>query len=118
MKRFECDENHAQKFILRSDHERAGFHKFFFDRDWEDLSLYDLAINTGSFSPQTTAGMIKGVIDTEEFRAARDEAEMMLADLSLGHHIKTAIFFEERIPIQFFEIIVKKGVVTLRGIVV
>ena len=31
MKRFECDEQHAEKILRDSDYEKDGFHKFFFE---------------------------------------------------------------------------------------
>lgn len=115
--RYECDEAHAEKIILRSDHERAGFHKFFFDRDWEDNELYDLIINTGSFPLEVAADTIINIIKTKEFKAARKEADRQLTNLSLEHRIKTAILYEEQIVIQFLEVTANNGNVVLGGIV-
>ena len=116
-KRFECDERQVEKIIQHNDHERAGFHKFFFGYNWEDLSLYDLEISTGSFSAETAAKLIKDAANTGEFKAAQKETCLKLADLSLEHEIKTAIIYKEKVPIQFLEVFSNQGVVTLSGIV-
>jgi cytidylate kinase len=116
-KHFECDEQNAEKIIQHSDHERAGFHKFFFDYDWEDPTLYDLVINTGTFSAETSAALIKEAVYTGELKTVQKETRLKLTDLSLGHEIKTAIIYNEKVPIQFLEVSANQGVVTLSGIV-
>jgi cytidylate kinase len=117
MKRFDCDDRHALKYIHHSDNERAGFHNFFFDEDWEDLNLYDLIINTGSFSTQTAARLITDVVSTKEFSDLQENTTRMLADLCLQYEIKTGIVYTEKIMVQFLEVESKNAIVTLRGIV-
>jgi cytidylate kinase len=117
MERYNCDERSAQKFIQHSDNERAGFHKFFFDENWEDLSLYDLVINTASFSAETAARLIKDVMETDELKALQEDTSCKLADLCLQHEVKTGIIYREKILVQFLEVVANKGIVTLRGIV-
>ena len=78
MKRYECDERHAERVIQHSDHERAGFHKFFFDLHWEDPHLYDLVVNTGFFSVDSAARLIEGVVYTDEFKAEQEETNIKL----------------------------------------
>jgi hypothetical protein len=116
MKRFECDEQHAEKILQDSDHERAGFHKFFFGVNWENLYLYDLVINTGSFSAETAAQLIKDSVNTNEFEKAQEESALKLTDLCLEHEIKTGVIYKEKILVQFLEVIAHHGIVTLRGI--
>ena len=117
MKMFACDESHAEKIIQHSDNERAGFHKFFFDENWENLELYDLVINTDSFSTETTVQLIKNIVQTDEFKTAQKETGQKLADLCLEHEIKTTIIYKEKILLQFLEVTADRGIVTLRGIV-
>ncbi|NIM12258.1 MAG: BON domain-containing protein [Candidatus Aminicenantes bacterium] len=117
MKRLQCDKNHAVKLIQHSDHERAGFLRFFFGENWEEPSLYDLVINTGSFSAETAALSIKNIIDSDEFKASEKETRQKLEDLCLEHEIKTAIIYKDKILVQFLEVNSLQAVVTLRGIV-
>jgi len=116
-KRYECDEHHAEKIIRHNDRERAGYLKFFFEQDWEDINLYDLLINTGSLTASMAVRMISEVVETEEFEKDWLEATQKLTDLSLEHEARTRIIYKERIVVQFLEINVENQVMTLRGIV-
>ncbi|MCP4219637.1 MAG: phospholipid-binding protein [bacterium] len=118
MEGFQCDGAQAEKLILHSDHERAGFHKFFFDENWEDPNLYHLVLNTAAFSVGTAAELISSVVKTKGFKAAQKETEAAVADLILGHQIKTKILYDENVSVQFLEIVVAKGIATIRGIAV
>lgn len=116
MKRYDCDERHAARIIEHNDHERAGFHKFFFDGNWEETSLYDLVINTGSLSSEAAARLILDVANGAELMARQKETNLKLTDLSLEHRIKTDIIYTEKVSVQFLEIAADNGVVTLSGI--
>lgn len=118
MKRYECHERHAEKIILHNDHERAGFHKFFFDCNWEDAGLYDLVINTGFFSAESAARLIEAAVATSEFKAAQEGTLRELSDLSLAHDVKTHIVYKEKVSVQFLEVVAHESVVTVGGIVV
>jgi len=117
IERYSCDERQAQQFIQHSDSERAGFHKFFFDIDLENHNLYDLVINTGSLSPDCAVRMIEDVVGSEEFIAKKELTQRKLADYCLQYEITTGIIYENKILIQFLEVISENGKVTLRGIV-
>jgi osmotically-inducible protein OsmY len=115
-KRNECDERQAVKIIDQNDQERSGFHKFFFDCNWEDPGLYDLVINTGSLSAEAAARIIQDVAGSDEFTSRQKETLLKLDDLSLEHEIKTNIIYKEKLSIHFLEVFSEQGVVTLRGI--
>ncbi|MCP5050033.1 MAG: BON domain-containing protein [bacterium] len=117
MKRFDCDQKQAEKFIDHSDHERAGFHKFFFDENWEDLNLYDLIINTGSFSTKTAAQWITDIMTSKVFKMQQEAATRKLTDLCLQYEVKTGIVYKEKVLVHLLEVEAKNGVITLRGIV-
>ena len=103
--------------ILHSDSERAGFHRFFFGENWENPGLYHLVINTGFFSEETAAGLIKHLVNSDDFKAAQKTARQKLTDLCLEHEIKTAVFYKNKILIQFLEVKASQGIVTMKGIV-
>jgi cytidylate kinase len=117
MERFNCDERQALKLIEHSDHERAGFHRFFFDRDWEDVNLYDLVINTGAFSARNAAKLIDDIVHSSEFKSRQRAATRRLSDLCLEYEIKTGIVYKNKIKVHLLEVIAKNGQVTVRGIV-
>lgn len=117
MKRYECEEREALKIIQHSDNERAGFHKFFFDVDWLDSSLYDLTINTGSISQEMASQLIEDALYSEEFKQRQEATRQKLEDLRLENEIKTSIVYRDKYIIQFLEVLAVNGAITLHGIV-
>jgi cytidylate kinase len=117
MKRYECDNSHASRILQHNDNERSGFHRFFFDWNWEDVNLYDLVINTDSFSAEGAARLILDASNSAELVGRQKETNVKLMDLSLEHRVKTDIIYKEKIPVQFLEVTADRGIVTLGGIV-
>ena len=112
---YNYDDKLAEQLIKHSDHDRIGFHKFFFHVNWEDVSLYDLVINTQTFSVKQAVTLIKHSVEMLELTAQKTETTRKLEDLCLGQAVVTQIAYKEHIPIQFLEAEVVDGVVTLRG---
>ncbi len=112
---YHYDEKLAEQFIRHSDHDRGGFHKFFFHIDWEDSDLYDLLVNTRRFTVIDAVTLIKDSLTMFDVEQKQQETEEKLADVCLGQEVITQIAYKERIPIQFLEAVADNGVVTLRG---
>ncbi len=55
-KAYKCDDRHAEAIIRHSDQARTGFHRFFFNVNWEDASLYDLVLNTQTIDGESCRG--------------------------------------------------------------
>lgn len=113
--RYNYNDKLGEHMIRHSDHDRTGFYKFFFHVNWEDPGLYDLVINTRTFSVENAVCLIKGTIDMLGIREKGAEAERKLADLCLGQEVITQIAYKEKLPIEFLETNVENGVVTLKG---
>ncbi|GHV82150.1 phospholipid-binding protein [Spirochaetia bacterium] len=113
---FHCDEKRARQIIDQSDHDRIGFHHYFFDIDWKESANYHLTLNTGGLHPAICAQIIKDLCD----RAITPEAEVQhvqrLKDLSLGQTVVHQILYEKGISIHFLEASVFEGVITLFGV--
>jgi cytidylate kinase len=114
-KKYSYNDRLAEQIIRHSDHDRAGFHKFFFHINWEDPHLYDLVINTNSFTVEAAIHLIKEVLNSTGIMAKQPEKESKLADLCLSQEVITSIVYTERIPVRFLEAIAISGVVTLKG---
>ncbi len=112
---FSYDERLAEQLIRHSDHDRVGFHKFFFHANWEDVSLYDLMLNTQLFSVEQAADLIKTSLEKLDMQEKNPETTAKLDDLCLGQAVITEIAYKEKIPIQFLETSVEAGVVNLKG---
>lgn len=105
----------AEQIIRHSDHDRAGFHKFFFHVNWDDSHLYDLVLNTARFRVEEAVDVMKHAIEATGIKEQQAEKDSKLADLCLGQEVVTQIAYREKIPVQFLEAIAVSGIVTLRG---
>ena len=113
--RFGYDDRLAGQLIRHSDHDRVGFHKFFFHINWEDVSLYDLMINTQIFSIEQAAELIEVALEKLDILKENPATAAKMEDLCLGQTVVTEIAYKEKIPIQFLEAVVTAGTVTLKG---
>ncbi len=113
---FHCDEKRARQIIERSDKDRAAFHKYFFDLDWNSPVNYHLIINTGILHPETAAALIlnlKEKIINPEIEAL---CATKLKELTLGQRVIHNVLYTLSIPIHFMEVSICDGVVVIRGV--
>jgi cytidylate kinase len=113
---FHCDERRARQIIDRSDQDRIGFHRYFFDIDWKDPGNYHLSINTASFHPSVCAEMIKQIKDHIFTKEAEAHNATRLKELILEQQVKHHIIYEREIPVHFLEAAVSDGIVILYGV--
>lgn len=113
---FKCDDKRAESIIRQSDHDRKGFHAYFFNSDWTDPVNFDLTVNTAREHPATIAKTIDQlrslVIGVEGEKACMAR----LAELALGQKVVTEIIFRQKVPIHFLEADVRGATVTLHGV--
>ncbi|MFA6505581.1 MAG: cytidylate kinase family protein [Treponemataceae bacterium] len=113
---FRCDDRRARQIIVQSDHDRAGFHRYFFDMDWEKPSNYHLVLNTGNMHPATVAEIIiemkRLVINPD----AEAKTRVKLHDMALAQSVVSRVLYEKKIPIHFLEAEASDGAVVLRGV--
>jgi len=116
MKSYGCDERHALQIVEESDHNRIGFHKYFFSVDWVDPRSYDFTLNSAKGEPPQLAAMVdsyrKSVID----RAKDDAGRRRLAELLLGQRVVTEIVYSKKVPVHFLEAAADGGRVILHGV--
>ncbi|AJF05883.1 cytidylate kinase family protein [Geoalkalibacter subterraneus] len=109
------DPDLARKLVRRSDQQRAGFIKYYFDRDWKDPLGYDLIINTERITEETAVQLIcDGVADTDlqENKAANKK---ILKDLIMRKRIEIGLLSSEVVEELNVEVFVKNGKATLTG---
>jgi cytidylate kinase len=109
------DPDRARKLVRRSDQQRAGFIKYYFDRDWDDPMGYDLVINTERLSEESAVRVICDAIKDRNLAEVKAEFKKVLADLILRKRIEIAINAAGDIDQQLLEIEVHDGVATLGG---
>ncbi len=116
MKSYGCDERHALQIVEESDHNRSGFHKYFFSMDWADPRGYDLTINSSRPDPAQEAKLV------DDYRkivvnAAKEEAgKRRLAELLLGQRVVTEIVYAKKVPVHFLEAAADGTRIVLHGV--
>jgi cytidylate kinase len=105
----------AEKIITKSDHERKGFLKFAFHRDWDDLSLYDLIINRDKLSVESAFRLIMEVSQSQEIKTCSLTAVDAMERMSLEKKIEAALIRNDISTNEFYIEVPEKGVAVIRG---
>ena len=109
------DPDLARSLVRKSDQQRAGFIKYYFDRNWGNPIDYDLVVNTSRLSHETAVKMIVDGVKDRNLVEKRSSAKEKLKDLIIQKKIQIARLADVRIEDIWFNIDVKGGVVTLSG---
>lgn len=109
------DPDYARILVRKSDQQRAGFIKYYFDRDWQDPLYYDLIINTSRLSEEMAVQLICAGVKDKNLVERRPESKRILADLILRKRVEIAILSDESIEGYHVELEAVEGVVTLSG---
>lgn len=105
----------AWKMVRKSDQQRAGFMRFYFDRDWADPLSYDLVINTRYLSEETAARLIVDGVKSPAFSDDRSSLSQLMNELLLRKKIQIAYLQDEQAEGLPFEVAVHGNRVTLSG---
>lgn len=109
------DPDYARVLVRKSDQQRAGFIKYYFDRDWEDPLNYDLVINTSRLSEEMAVKLICDGVKDKNLVELKDESKRVLTDLILRKKVEIALLSDEAFDGQHIEISAKDGVIDLIG---
>jgi cytidylate kinase len=105
----------AEKMITKSDHERKGFLKFAFHKDWDDLSLYDLIINRDKLSTESVSSLIIDMAQSQEIKACSLTAMDSMERWSLEKKIEASLI-QNDINMSYLNIEVpSKGIASITG---
>jgi hypothetical protein len=113
---YACDGRRALQIIEQSDHDRAGFQKYFFSADWRDAREYAITLNTGELDAKAAARVIdalRAVVATPEREAA---GSRRVGELLLGQSVVTEIVYGRRVPVHFLEAECEGARVRLHGV--
>jgi cytidylate kinase len=109
------DPDRARYLVRKSDQQRAGFIKYYFDRDWDESVHYDLVINTQRLSEDKAVQVICDSVKDENLEGVKASGKKLLTDLILRKRVEIAILSSENIDAYLLEISVEDGIVTLAG---
>jgi cytidylate kinase len=114
---FHCDEHRARQIIERSDQDRIGFHRYFFDTEWRNPENYHISLNTGIFPPAVCAEIVTLLKNRSFTPEAEEQNKIRLKELVLEQKVKHNIRYDQGIPVHFLEVSAAGGTVTLYGVV-
>ncbi|NVN99041.1 MAG: cytidylate kinase family protein [Geobacteraceae bacterium] len=109
------DPDLAHEFIRKSDHQRAGFIHFYFDRDWSDPLGYDLTFNTSSLSEASIIDCIVSAAKDPKLKDAEVGVDAFLEDIILAKKIETELLKSGQIESLHLKIASYNGKVHLAG---
>jgi cytidylate kinase len=109
------DPDYARILVRKSDQQRAGFIKYYFDRDWDNPLEYDLVINTSRLSEEMAVKMICAGVKDKNLIEKKNQSKKILTDLILRKKVEIAILSEESIEGHHVELEAADGFVTLSG---
>lgn len=113
---YSCDNRRALQIIEQSDHDREGFHKYFFSTNWVDAREYNLTINTAGTDPSHAAVAISALMNVFVDKEKEEAGAQKVADLVLAQQVVTEIVYRRKVPVHFLEAAVEKGSVVLHGV--
>jgi cytidylate kinase len=109
------DPDRARFLVRKSDQQRAGFIKYYFDRDWDNPFDYDLMINTLHLSEEMAVELICESIKDTNLIESKPECKKKLSDLILRKKVEIAAISAGDIETYLLEISAKSGKVILGG---
>ncbi|HAD04746.1 MAG: transport-associated protein [Desulfuromonadales bacterium GWD2_61_12] len=112
------DPDLARILVRKSDQQRAGFIRYYFDRDWQDPLHYDLSLNTSRISDETAVKLICEGVKDKNLQEHKEAGKKLLQDRILGKRAEIKLLGDgiiEGLHHYHFHIAVTDGVITLDG---
>lgn len=107
----------AEKMIEKRDSELKGFLQFSFQMDWNDLSLYDLVINTHKMGIEAAVDLVVNLAKNRHIQECSLAALESMGKLSTLKKVEAAIIKANINPQELDIEVPEKGVVKLTGLI-
>ena len=109
------DPDLARILVKKSDQQRAGFIKYYFDRDWDDSDHYELTINTMRTSIDNAVNLICQGIKDDSISNNNQLSNLKLNDLILCKKIEIEILRSDLVHGYHLQISVIDNIIRLHG---
>jgi cytidylate kinase len=113
---FHCDDRRARQVLEQADRDRDGFHRYFFDVKWKEVSNYHVTLNTGHLHPEACAEIIKFMKGRVISGQAEEQNAVRVRELALGLEVKHHILYEKKASIHFLEASAEGNKIILYGV--
>lgn len=114
MERKKFTREQAIAHIKKVDQDRVRWTKYLYGVDWNDLSLFDLAINVDKIGIPNASGLVAMIAQRPEFQPTAESRKTM-ADTVLAAEVRARIAAEGNIPDDEVEITANDGIITITG---
>jgi len=109
------DPDLARSMTRLSDHQRAGFVHFYFDRDWDDPLGYDITYNTTRLSAESIVDSIVAAAGDQILKEGEVGVTDLIDNAILVNRIETALLNSADLNYRPFNIVADQGRVILSG---
>jgi len=109
------DPDLARILVRKSDQQRAGFIKYYFDRDWIDPRHYDLVINTSRLSEEMAVKLLCDGVKDKNLVEQKGASKKALTDLIVRKRTEIAVLSAITGEGGYLQITAVDGLVTLTG---
>lgn len=116
MQEFNWNEKSALQRIEESDTNRAGFHSSFYNLDVNDVSLYDMVINTGFIDVKIAASVIADLVSKKITPEKETEGTKLIQELLKAQKVVNKLSLEYHLNIEFMHATIIDNTVILHGV--
>lgn len=109
------DPDLARILVRKSDQQRAGFIKYYFDRDWNDPLHYDLVINTSRLSEEVAVKLLCEGAKDKNLLEQKGASKKILANLVVRKKTEIAVLSSPKVEGHHLQITAAEGLITLSG---
>lgn len=109
------DPDLARVLVRKSDQQRAGFIKYYFDRDWDNPIDYDLIINTQRLSEDKAVDLICDGVKDSNLVEEKSNSKRILSNLILCKKAEISVLSLDNVEGQHLSLSADNGKVTVSG---
>lgn len=109
------DPDLSRILVRKSDQQRAGFIKYYFDRDWNDPYDYDQIINTTKISEEMAVELICKGAQEKNLLEHQSQCKQKLTDLIQRKKVEIAILQSDKVDGYHLQVSVTGGETMLEG---
>lgn len=110
------DEKQARQRINESDANRIGFHKSFYNVDWDDCRNYTAVLNTGILNCESAADTIVAITKALVNAEAEEKGKKKLDEMLMAQKLINQLIFEHKVKVEFLHAVIEGNTVILQGV--
>lgn len=109
------DPDLARLLVRKSDQQRAGFIKYYFDRDWDSPLDYDLVINTMRLSEDKAVELICDGVKDRNLVEEKSNSKRILTNLILSKKAEISVLTLDNVEGEHLSLSAENNIVTVSG---